>query len=95
MGQEVMMRIHSRGQVNRIWMGLYTDALVRPGDTIKHRNRADAGVVTSAFDSPDYGFIAAAYIRRESAYEGEQVTVVTAEGEVGAELLQMPILRVG
>ncbi|MBL8087726.1 MAG: hypothetical protein JNM85_06605 [Chthonomonas sp.] len=95
LGQEVLMRLHSRGHVNRQWMGMYTDTLVTPGDAITHARRPDAGVITSAFESPDFGFIAAGYVRREVAYSGEEVTVQSASGTVGAELVEMPILRLG
>lgn len=93
MGQEVLMRIHSRGHTNRTWMGLLTEAPVEPGWKIRHPRRPDAGVVTSAAVSPDYGPIAAAMLRNEAAFEGEIVTVETPGGPVEAEVRQMPILR--
>ena len=93
-GQEVLMRIHSRGHVNKIWMGLYTDELVEAGDPIFHPGRGEIGVITSAVESPDYGFIAAGYVRREAAYSGEEIVVQSALGKVSGELVDMPILKI-
>lgn len=95
LGQEVLMRIHSRGQVQRKWMGLFTNDLVEPGDRILHPRRSEVGIVTSAADSPDHGYIAAGFIRREVAYSGEIVTIETARGPIEAELQEMPILHMG
>jgi len=93
-GQEVLMRIHSRGHVNKIWMGLYTDELVQSGDPIFHPSRGEVGVITSAYESPDYGFIAAGYVRRETAYSGEEVVIHSGVAKVGGELVDMPILKI-
>lgn len=94
-GQEVLMRMYSRGHANRQWMGIYTDELVLPGSPISTRRRADAGTVTSAFESPDFGYIAAGFIRREVAYTGEEVTIQSEGRSVAGELVEMPILRLG
>ncbi len=94
-GQEVLMRIHARGHTNRTWMALRSDRPVAAGDLISHPRRKDAGTVTSACYSPDYGFIAAAMLRNEAAEEGEIVTVTTSSGAVEAEVRQMPVLRFG
>lgn len=90
-GQEVLMRIHSRGHTNRLWMGLMSASPVDRGARLSHRNRAEAGVVTSACVSRDLGPIAAAYVRREIAIEGEQVEVMSANGPVPAELRHFPL----
>jgi folate-binding protein YgfZ len=92
-GQEVLMRIHSRGHTNRTWVGLIAEAPIEPGAIVKHSLRADAGKVTSSVFSPDYGHIGAAVLRNEIALDGERVTVETENGEVGAEVRIMPILR--
>jgi tRNA-modifying protein YgfZ len=91
-GQEVLMRLHSRGHTNRTWMGLLADAPLEEGAIISHPSRADAGVVTSAALSPRYGFIGAAMLRNEAAMRGEMVTVQTSNGAVEAEVVEMPIL---
>lgn len=92
-GQEVLMRIHSRGHVNRQWMGIAADGPLELGATISHPSRKDAGVVTSAVFSPDFGHIGAAMLRAEAAYDGEMVRVITQRGEVEAEVRRMPFLR--
>jgi len=93
MGQEVLMRIHSRGHTNRTWMGLVADEPLEPGAPISHDRRADAGHVCSSVFSPDYGHIGAAMLRTEAAFDRETVVVRTERGEVEAEVRQMPILR--
>jgi len=95
MGQEVLMRIYSRGHTNRTWMGLFTASPVAPGDTITHSRRGEAGVITNFAESPDMGYIAAGFIRREVAYNGELVQVQTAQGPVEAEIQHMPLLELG
>jgi folate-binding Fe-S cluster repair protein YgfZ len=92
-GQEVLMRIHSRGHTNRTWMALTSDTEMPVGARVRHRNRDDAGVVTSAGDSPDYGPIAGAMLRAEAAIPNENVEVETSEGWVPARVHLMPILR--
>jgi len=93
MGQEVLMRIHSRGHTNRTWVGLLADAPMDLGATVSQDRRSDAGIVTSSALSPDFGHIAAAMIRNEFAFEGETVQVLTERGTVDAEVKIMPFLR--
>lgn len=92
-GQEVLMRLHSRGHTNRTWMGLSSEHPLTVGAPVGHRARPDAGVVTSAYWSPDFGHIGAAMLRAEAAHHGESVTVTTESGSVEAEVRAMPLLR--
>jgi folate-binding protein YgfZ len=92
-GQEVLMRIHSRGHTNKTWMGLLADEPLEVGATIKHPRRPEAGEVTSAAFSPAYGFIGTAILRNEAALDGNWVTVETSRGPVQAEVRELPILR--
>lgn len=92
-GQEVLMRIHSRGHTNKTWVGLIAEGPLEVGGQVSHPSRADAGNVTSAAFSPDYGHIGAAMVRNEAAHNGELVRVITERGEVEAEVRLMPILR--
>lgn len=89
-GQEVLMRIHSRGHTNRTWMALVSDRPFPIGASVAHGKRADAGVVTSAADSPQFGFVAGAMLRNEAAFDGEIVNV----GEEGfeAEVRPFPLM---
>jgi folate-binding protein YgfZ len=93
MGQEVLMRMHSRGHTNRTWMALYADEPLEAGAAVSHSRREDAGTVTSAAFSPDYGHIGAAMLRNEAAQDRETVRVTTKSGDVEAEVRLMPILR--
>lgn len=90
-GQEVVMRIHSRGHTNRTWVGLSADSPLRIGDAISHRSRRDAGIVTSAVISPRFGPIGAAMLRNETL-EGP-VTVHGESGETLAEVVELPFIR--
>ncbi len=93
MGQEVLMRLHSRGHTNKCWVGLMAEKAVTAEALVAHSRRPDAGAVTSAAFSPDYGYIAGAMLRNEAVQEGDTVTVQTERGLVEAEVRAMPILR--
>ncbi len=92
-GQEVLMRLHSRGHTNKTWMGLISEGPLEVGSPVKHSRRQDAGEVTSVAFSPTLGYIGAAILRNEAAFNGEWVTVETTSGPVQAEVCEMPILR--
>ncbi len=92
-GQEVLMRMHSRGQSARQWVGLVAKSPLTIGDTVIHSRKGDVGTVTSAGFSPDYGHIAAAIVKTDAAFEREIVNVRTQSGTVEAEVRLMPILR--
>lgn len=92
-GQEVLMRIHSRGHTNKTWMGLVSDDPFDVGDAVSHSLRADVGVVSSAAFSPAMGYIGAATLRNETASDVEWVTIQTRRGPIQAEVREMPILR--
>lgn len=91
-GQEVVQRIHSRGHTNRTWVGLTAEARIQTDDVVSHSSRQDAGVVTSAAVSPQYGPIGAAMLRNE-ALSGP-VVVQTHLGPVRAEVIGMPFIEV-
>ena len=92
-GQEVLMRLHSRGHTNKTWMGLLADEPFEVGNPIRHARREDAGEVSSAAFSPANGFIGAATLRNEAAADGEIVTITTSQGPIQAEVREMPIFR--
>ncbi len=89
-GQEVLMRIHSRGHTNRSWVGLKSSLPLQAGNPVSHPLRQDAGTVTSACHSPTYGYIAGAMLRNE-VLEGP-LTVTTEVGQVQAQIIDMPFL---
>jgi folate-binding protein YgfZ len=70
-GQEVVARIHYRGHVNRHLRGLRstepsTRPHLQPEAAVYSKGRA-VGAVTSSCDSPRFGPICLAYVRREIA----------------------------
>lgn len=87
-GQEILMRLHSRGHTNRTWMGLRSEAPLEVGAVVRHTGN-EVGTVTSAGFSPDFGYIGAAVLRNQAAVDRESVDV----GGVRAEVRRMPFLR--
>lgn len=94
-GQEVLMRLHSRGHTNRTWCALLSAVELEPGATVRHRQRESAGVVTRTAYSPDFGWMAGAMLRNEIAQEGESVEVQVGDRWIEAEVALMPLLRLG
>ncbi len=92
-GQEIMMRIYSRGHTNRVMRGLLCRSEVEPAAVVSHELRADAGVVGSVAVSPQFGPIALAQLRTESAVPGEIVSVRVNDREVEAEVVELPFFR--
>ncbi len=92
-GQEVLMRLHSRGHTNRTWMALASEEPLESGASISHASRPDAGWVTSACFSPEFGFIAGAMLRNEAAIPGDTVVVHQSGGDIEAQVYSMPLLR--
>lgn len=76
-GQEVLMRIHSRGHTNKTLVGLILDGPVEKGSTVE-----GGGEVTSACLSPRLGPIALATLRNELATKGTKVKVGARNGIV-------------
>lgn len=89
-GQEILMRIHSRGHTNRTWMAMQADEEIPVGSPVT-KQRQEIGVVTSSGFSPTYGHIAAGYVRNEFAMAGDQAEA----GGVLVDLFDMPLLRFG
>ena len=87
-GQEVLMRLHSRGHTNRTWVGLLSPIPLKVGDEALFGGKP-VGRITSTADSPDWGPIAAAILRNEATQPGTRVAVGSEE----AEVRPMPLLR--
>ena len=90
-GQEVLMRMHSRGHANRSWVALLLEKMVEAGTTISSASREKAGKVTSTAVSPEFGPIAAAMLHKDSAIEGSDVEVQTETGPVKGKVRMMPL----
>jgi len=83
-GQEVLMRIHSRGHTNRSWVVLRLQSEARTEAAIRSEGRAQAGIVTSCAVSPEFGPLAGALLQNDSATPGTRVWVQSDAGEIEA-----------
>lgn len=92
-GQEVLQRIRSRGHTNKTWVGLVSDRPIPLGAAVIHRGGNEIGSITSAAESPTFGFIAAGTIRNEAAFDSEMVAIRGPEGDFEAEVRHMPLWR--
>jgi folate-binding protein YgfZ len=93
-GQEVISRIRTYGQVARALRGLRLDDglknLPNRGDKLLHGEK-EAGYVTSAAASPKLrANIALGYVRKEANQLGTELTLRTAQGEGGARIVELP-----
>jgi folate-binding protein YgfZ len=91
-GQEVLMRIHSRGHTNRTWVGFLCDRPVRVGDPVSHGS-TEIGGISSQGVSPEFGPIAAGFVRNDYAFEGSELLIGLAGSQVRGVVKPMPILR--
>lgn len=82
-GQEVLMRIASRGHTNREWVPVKLSQPVEPGVSVSAEVRADAGVITRSAISPRLGPVAAAMVRVEAAKPGTRLSIGGVEAIVG------------
>jgi aminomethyltransferase len=84
-GQEIVERIRSRGNVHRKFTGFVIDgALPAPGSKIQTDGK-DAGEITSAASLPAPGgghLVALGYLRREIALPGRQIEIGSAKATV-------------
>ena len=85
-GQETVARLHYRGKPNRHLRGLRLSAPASPGDELRLGEKV-VGRLGTVVDSPAFGPIALAIVRREAA-PGDTVTV--AAGTVTAEVVALP-----
>jgi len=93
-GQEVIARIRTYGQVAKSLCGLLLpevlDALPRKGDKLVHGDK-EAGYITSALASPALGRnIALGYVRRECNQPGSELKVRCAGGDRAATVVGLP-----
>ena len=93
-GQEVIARIRTYGQVAKALRGLRLSdemgILPVKGDRL-FRDGKDVGFVTSANRSPAFGgVLAMGYVRREANAVGTELTVRTAIAESRARVIELP-----
>ncbi len=80
LGQEVLMRIYSRGHTNWSWRLASTTARLVPGHEVKGPDGKVVGRVTSSAESATHGPIAALRLRREFSDEGTVLDGLTVLG---------------
>jgi tRNA-modifying protein YgfZ len=85
-GQETVARLYYRGKPNRQLRGLRLSAPAEPGDELVVEGRA-VGRLTSVAQSPRFGPIGLALVRREAPLGS---SVVVAEGPITAEVTELP-----
>ena len=83
LGQEVVMRIYSRGHVNRLWIGIRLSAPVESGSEVTWEGKA-VGTVMRAVLLGEGEFLAAAMVRMEAAEPGSAVTITGVSGTVAS-----------
>jgi folate-binding protein YgfZ len=96
-GQEVIARLRSYGQVSKALRGLRLEkdlkALPERGDKLWQGDQA-IGYVTSAVFSPTLkSNIALGYVRRECNQPGTRLSLRTPEGESAVEIVELPFLE--
>jgi len=90
-GQEPVARLHYKGRPNRHLRGLKPGGPVAHGDPVRLGER-ELGAIGTTVLSPASGRIALAILRKE-AEPGSRVTIETAEGEVEAEVVDLPFIE--
>jgi folate-binding protein YgfZ len=96
-GQEVIARVKSRGQVSKSLRGLQLadglKGLPAKGDKLFHDGK-DAGYVTSALASTSLkANIALGYVRREVNEIGTELVLRSADGETAAKVVRLPFAQ--
>jgi aminomethyltransferase len=88
-GQEIVERVHSRGQVNRVRVLVkFNEPQPPPAGTVLTADRKEVGHVTRAAYSPALQTaIAMAYVRREKGTSGSQLEC----GNTTATAIQPPL----
>ena len=66
LGQEIVERIRSRGQVNRLFQAFTLAGEIPPAGTAITANDKPVGELTSIAEVPGHGILALGYIRREA-----------------------------
>jgi folate-binding protein YgfZ len=87
LGQEIVARIHYRGQVHRALRGLAFDALPARGAKLRTGDGSEVGAVATAVESPDQGPLGLAILKRQGTDPG---AVLAVEGGGHATVRELP-----
>lgn len=92
-GQEIVARLRSRGQVNHLLVGLRLegDALPAIGTPLVAAGRT-TGEITSVVRSPSQGAIALGYVRREHAGVGTRLELAGGSAAATATVAELPFV---
>jgi folate-binding protein YgfZ len=82
-GQEILMRLHSRGHTNRTWVGLLSETMLSAGADVVSAGVKVGRVTSSASQPKGSRYVAAAMVRHG-------IDSATVEGQP-VEITQMPI----
>ena len=97
LGQEVVVRLRDRGQLNRRLCGLRlsgSGALPPVGTVLTHATRPSAGHLTSVAHSDDWGDLALGYVHRSLWDPGTELQLQTPSGEAlsyTATVVELPL----
>lgn len=80
-GQEIVERIHSRGNVHRNFTGFTLSKVVNLGAKLQ-KDGKDVGEITSVAELPSGSIIALGYIRREASAPGTELAAADATATV-------------
>lgn len=89
-GQEIIARMQSRGQIPRRLAGLSLDAMASPGSPV-FAGEKKVGQITSAVESPQDGWIALAILKSSVLDRNEEFTV--GKQRVDARSRPLPFLE--
>jgi folate-binding protein YgfZ len=91
LGQETVARIHYRGNVNRILVGIRAPKPMLRGSELVADERV-VGSVTSAVESPELGPVGLGYVRREFADEGTELELQAEDlDSLGVRVSDLPL----
>lgn len=82
-GQEVLVRIRSRGHTNKTWVVLRSESALALGAAVLYEGK-EVGVVHRRAQSPVFGHIATATVRNVAAQDGSVVTANDKTATVSA-----------
>jgi folate-binding protein YgfZ len=96
-GQEIVARIRTYGQVSKALRGLRLPddlaTLPRKGDKL-YQGTKSAGYITSSLASPTFqAQIALGYVRREMNRVGTELTLKTGTGEAPVQIVELPFQK--
>ncbi len=81
LGQEVLMRIYSRGHTNKTWVAIQSDMMLEPSAKV-YAGQTVAGQVNYCLSSPEHGFLSSMNLRNEFLINGMALQV-----ESGTEVI--------